>query len=133
MDERAVRLGEEAELLHAFFGDILREGDWFCIPDDERARRLGWGPDPFPVAFHAQPGHPGQAAYGIYVSSKANVNGAVPTNFQPVASNKPPFPGSWGVLSWTHQSPWVARTTVHESTNLLNFAIGFEERFKQGV
>ena len=133
MDERTARLEEEHKLLLVVFPDILHSRDWFCISDDARARRLGWGPNPFPVAFHAQPGHPGQAAYGIYIPSDATVNGAAPKNFQAVASNVPPFPGRWGVLSWTHESPWVARTSVHESTNLLNFALGFGVRFKQGV
>lgn len=133
MDERAARLEEEYKLLLELYPNILRQGDWFCISDDERARRLGWAPEPFPVSFHAQPGHPGQAAYGIYVASNTMVNGSAPDNFQAAASNVPPFPGSWGVLSWTHLSPWVARMSVRESTNLLNFVIGFEVRFKEGV
>jgi hypothetical protein len=133
VDERAIRLDDEHRLLLEVFRGILRNGDWFCIPDDARARRLGWSPDPFPVAIHAQPGHPGQAPYGIYVASEAMVNRAAPKDFQPTASNVPPFPGSWGVLSWTHASSWVARRSVRESTNLLDFAIGFQERFSQGV
>lgn len=136
MDSRALRLEEEYRLLSSFFSEIVREEDWFLLPDDARARRVGWTPEPFPVAFHAQPKHPGQAPYGIYVASNARVNRRAPSNFQAAARNRPPFPGQWGVLSWTPERPglpWVPKARIDEGANLLNFALTFEERFREGA
>ena len=136
MDDREGRLDQEHDLLLTVFSEIERAGDWFLLPDDVRARRLGWTPDPFPAAFHAQPKHPGQVPYGIYALSKAQVGGREPKNFQPVASNRPPFPGQWGVLSWTADAPgvpWVPKTPIEEGANLLNYVLTFEERFREGV
>lgn len=136
MDSRAVRLDAEFKLLARFRSEIVREGDWFLLQDDQRARSLGWTPDPFPVAFHAQPKHPGQAPYGIYVPSDARVRGQAPNNFQLNTANKPPFPGQWGVLSWTPERPglpWQPKTAIEEGANLLNFFLTFQERFDEGV
>lgn len=124
---------DEHKLLLTVFSAVVREGDWFLILDDERGPRFAWSPEPFPVAFHAQPAHPGQAPYGIYVRTDARVNGNVPNNFQATAANRPPFPGEWGVLSWAPEGAWEPKATIWSGANLLNFAIGFEERFKQGV
>jgi hypothetical protein len=136
VDSRAHRLDEEHKLLASFFADIVREGDWFLLPDDVRARRLRWTPTPFPVAFHAQPEHPGQMPYGIYVPSSAQVGGQAPNNFQPAANNRPPFAGQWGVLSWTPEEPgrpWMPKTPLEQGSNLLNYALTFEGRFREGV
>ena len=73
MDEREIRLEAEHGLIASVFPGIERSGDWFLIGHDGRATKAGWSPDPFPVAFHAQPGHPGQVPYGIYVPSSALV------------------------------------------------------------
>ena len=136
MAERELRLEEEFQLIVSVFPSVVRQGDWFLIPDDTRAVRHGWTPDPFPVAFQAQPGHPGQVPYGIYVSSSVQVGGKTPDNFTAAASNRPPFEGQWGVLSWQGDSdgtPWVPRRQIRSGANLLNFLITFEERFKEGV
>ena len=97
MAERNRRLEEEHRLITTVFPSVIRSRDWFLIPDDSRATRLGWTPDPFPVAFHAQLQHPGQVPYGIYVPSSAQIGGQVPNNFTTNASNRPPFEGQWGV------------------------------------
>lgn len=136
MVEREERLDEEHQLIASVFTEVIRSGDWFLIPDDTRAARYGWDPVPFPVAFHAQPGHPGQVPYGIYVPSSALCSGAVPENFSAQAGNKPPFKGEWGVLSWQGDAddrPWIPKANIREGPNLLNFLLTFEERFKQGV
>ena len=136
MDNRELRLEEEYDLIVRVFPSAIRSGDWFLIEHDARATRSGWSPDPFPVAFHAQPGHPGQVPYGIYVPSSTRVGGQAPNNFSTNASNRPPFDGQWGVLSWQGDAdgmPWIPAQVVREGANLLNFLITFEERFKQGV
>lgn len=136
MVERELRLEEEYQLIVSVFPNVVRQGDWFLIPDDVRAVRHGWTPDPFPVAFQAQPGHPGQVPYGIYVASSAQVCGKTPDNFAADAGNRPPFEGQWGVLSWQGDSNairWVPAREIRAGANLLNFVITFETRFKEGV
>ena len=136
MDERERRLEEEHRLIARVFPSVIRSGDWFLIEHDARAKRAGWSPDPFPVAFHAQPEHPGQVPYGIYVPSSTRVGGQTPSNFSTEASNRPPFDGQWGVLSWQGDAdgtPWIAKQKVREGANLLNYLITFEERFKDGT
>ena len=136
MEHRELRLQEEHELIVTIFPEVIRDGDWFLLPDDPRATRLGWTPDPFSVAFRAQPGHPGQVPYGIYVPSSAQVHGCSPENFTANANDPPPFAGQWGVLSWQGDAdgmPWVARQAIREGANLLNYLFTFQERFKQGV
>ncbi len=136
MAEREHRLEEEYNLIATIFRSVVRSGDWFLIPDDVRATRLGWTPDPFPVAFHAQARHPGQVPYGIYVSSSARIGGQIPNNFSANVNHRPPFEGPWGVLSWQgdgHGIPWIPAQRIRKGANLLNFVITFEERFKEGV
>lgn len=136
MGERERRLEEEHDLIVSVFPSVIRSGDWFLIEHDARATRAGWSPDPFPVAFHAQPRHPGQVPYGIYVPSSVRIGDQVPNNFTADASHVPPFDGQWGVLSWQGDAegiPWIPAQVVREGANLLNFVITFEKRFKQGV
>ena len=136
MAERELRLEEEHRLLSSVFPGIVRSGDWFLIPDDARATRVGWSPDPFRVAFHAQPKHPGQVPYGIYVGSDVRFRGQVPNNFKPHCGQRPPFEGAWGVLSWQGDGQgiqWVPAARIREGANLLNFALTFQERFNEGV
>ena len=136
MAERELRLEEEHRLIAGVFPSVVRSEDWFLIPADTRATRYGWTPDPFPVAFHAQPSHPGQEPYGIYVPSSVRVGGQTPNNFSVNANNRPPFEGQWGVLSWQGNADdmqWIPAQRIHEGANLLNFVITFEERFKEGV
>ena len=132
MGDSALRLDEESLLISEFFASARRSGHWFLVPDDTRARRLGWTPDPFPVAFHAQERHPGEAPYGIFVPSSARVNGRPPDNFESTSAYQPPFEGNWGVLSWSCD-PWIPKAQIREGANLLNFLLTFEHRFRQGV
>lgn len=136
MANRELRLQEELRLIATVFRDVVRSEDWFLLPNDARAARYGWIPEPFPVALHAQPGHPGQVPYGIYVRSCVRIGNQVPNNFKATASNRPPFEGQWGVLSWQGDAdgtPWIPAQRIREGANLLNFVVTFEERFKQGV
>ena len=136
MGEREIRLEEEHRLIASVFPSVVRSSDWFLIPNDFRATRHGWTPDPFPVVFHAQPGHPGQVPYGIYVLSSVQIGSQTPNDFNANASNRPPFDGQWGVLSWQGDKdgiPWVPAQQIRKGANLLNFAITFEERFQEGA
>lgn len=134
MVDRGERIREEYELLRSVFEAAVYNpvGDWFLIPDDHRAAEHGWLPTPFPVAFHAQTDHPGQAPYGIYVPSGVTVRGSTPNNFQASAQNRPAFPGTWGVLSWSVEGPWIPKGDVRAGANLLSFALSFIERYRTG-
>jgi hypothetical protein len=129
------RIVAELELLRTRFPDILYQanGHWFLIPAYPMPAGRVWTPSPMPVAFHAQPGHPGQHPYGIYVPSGVRVDGHPPANFKDTADKRPPFPGSWAVLSWQPDGgQWIAKDDIRKGSNLLNYALGFTERFLQG-
>lgn len=124
----------ELELLRGVFPDIvyLEDGDWFLIPEYPLSGTTEWTPAPLSVAFHAQPGHPGQAPYGIWVPSGVRVRGEAPNNIQDPANKQPPFPGRWALLSWTVNGKWQPKANPREGANLLDYALGFKERFNQG-
>ena len=133
MADRAERIREEHALLLTVFREIQYDasGDWFLLKDDTRAATFGWAPTPFPVAFQAQKDHPGAPPYGIYVHRAARLRGgAMPTNFQPNAENRPPFAGEWAMLSWSIDGNWIPKATVRGGANLLAFVLSFEERYK---
>lgn len=132
MDDREARLLAEYDVIRAVFPTVERLGNWFRLPHDKRAVAHGWGPDPFPVAFHAQADHPGNAPYGIYVSPRTFVRGTSPNNFQGQAGNRPPFAGEWGVLSWAVEGPWLPKVDVRKGANLLTFLLSFDERYRMG-
>lgn len=133
----ADRINEEFELLRSVYPDIQRamsgQEHWFHIPAYSIPQALGWTPAAMPIAFHAQPKHPGAAPYGIFVPTRVCVHGQAPNNFNANANKAVPFPGRWGVLSWTVQSAtWRPKADTRSGSNLLNYALGFIERFQQG-
>ncbi len=126
------RLDEELLVLRSVFPRASRDGSWFLIPDYPMRESWGWTPNPMPVAFHAQPNHPGQQPYGIYVPTDALVRGNVPGN-RAGAGNRPPFAGDWSILSWSPQGgEWRPKGIVREGANLLTYALGFRDRFAEG-
>ena len=129
------RLAAELELLRRFFRQVLFEstGSWFMIPSYPFSESGQWSPSPLAVAFHAQPGHPGQAPYGIWVPSGARYEGRMLNNIQDPANKQPPFPGRWALMSWTVDGEWRPNAEVAKGSNLLNYALGFKERFAQGT
>ncbi len=122
------RVAAELELLHGVFADIeyVEDGYWLLIPEYPLSGTIQWTPAPLPVAFHAQPGHPGQAPSGVRVA------GQVPDNIQDPANKQPPFAGRWALLSWTVNGEWQPKPNPREGANLLDYALGFKERFNQG-
>lgn len=128
-----VRLDDELVLLRSTFPATERSGPWFLIPDYPVPAEWGWTPRPLRVAFHAQPQHPGQQPYGIYAPTDVRVRGNGPGNCA-AASNRPPFPGEWSVLSWSPQSTeWRPKADVRAGSNLLTFALSFRDRFAEGT
>lgn len=126
-----LRLQEELATLRAHFGDVEFSRGWFLVarfPVDSR-----WGRTDVSVAFEAPVGYPGSPPYGFYVPRGLRYDGSVPNNYQDSVSNRPPFDGEWGMFSWTHDGSWRPAPDVHSGTNLLNFALGIAQRFREGV
>lgn len=129
------RITKELELLRSVFPEIRFEpqGNWFLIPAYRDLGSVPWSPNPLPVAFRPKPLHPGQEPYGIWVPTGTKVGEHPPENFQDPAAEQPPFPGKWGLLSWTtKEGAWRPKDSVAKGSNLLDFAVGFKARFQAG-
>lgn len=126
------RLDQELVLLQGRFGAVIRNGEWFLIPE-YTTRWPGWSYEQLPVSFRAQAGYPGANPYGFFVPADLRFNGSVPQNFQAQASDRPPFDGVWGMFSWSPQDPWRPGATPQSGSNLFNFALSFAERFRSGA
>lgn len=128
------RLDLEMQLLQGHYGEaVARNGVWFLVTDYSVAGK-DWNRDKTPVSFRAQVGYPGTPPYGIFVPSGIRFGGALPQNYQEPVSDKPPFPGDWGLFSWSpDDDQWRPGSTPREGSNLLNFALGFANRFRQGA
>jgi len=55
-----------------------------------------------------------------------------PDNYVEPANNQPPFNGSWGVFSWSPENGWRATADLIKGSNLLNWVLGFANRFSDG-
>ncbi|MFZ5481112.1 MAG: hypothetical protein ACOZNI_30400 [Myxococcota bacterium] len=129
------RIAAELELLRSVFPDVQHAESgfhWFLLPKYPMGDIGGWTPQPLPVAFHAQQAHPGTQPYGIYVPSDVLFQGRPPNNIT-AAGNHPPFPGSWSIMSWSPQGgQWRPTAEIQRGSNLLNWALGFADRFREG-
>lgn len=127
------RLDEELHLIRSRFPHTSRNGEWFHIPVYPVAGE-GWNRKETAVAFRAQPGYPAGQPYAFLVPSGLRFNGGLPQNYQDSVSDKPPFPGDWGQFSWLpDDGQWRPSENPRTGTNLLNFALGFADRFRQGA
>lgn len=129
------RMDAELRLLRSVFPDVQYDpsGHWFLIPEYRDVGGHDWKPCPFPVAFRPQPGHPATEPYGIWVPNDLRYQGHQPLNGNHPAAEQPPFPGLWAFLSWrTEANQWKPKANVSEGSNLLNFALGFRDRFGSG-
>lgn len=128
------RLEQELALLRGQFPEISREREWFLIPD-YRIGVVGWNREATPVAFRAQAGYPAAQPYGIFVPGGLRYRDALPQSYQEPVGDKPPFPpDAWGLFSWgPDDGQWRIGLTPATGSNLLNFALGFSARFRQGA
>jgi hypothetical protein len=93
----------------------------------------GWSSETIDVAFLIQEGHPAAAPYGIYVPAGLRFNGQKPENFTEPAENQPPFGGRWGIFSWQpDENAWKPHADITKGANLLNWVLGFGDRFREG-
>ena len=130
MDER---ISHEVALLRQRYSDLdfKEEGRSFRIPLYHLPS--DWNRSVTEVAFQAQVGHPGTPPYGIYVPIGLLYKGMKPDNYAEPAPTQPPFPGTWGIFSWAPvDGQWQPKADVLTGANLLNWAIGFTSRFREG-
>ena len=125
------RVEEELTLLKGRYPNLVYrpEGDWVKIP--EYKLPPGWNRDATDVAFHIVP--PPGAPYGIFVPAGLQFRGQRPNNYTEPAQGVP-FEGQWGQFSWSPDAgAWVPGSTAASGSNYVNWAIGFSDRFREGI
>ena len=128
------RIRQELELLRSRFRDLeyVQAGHWIKVPKYRLVP--GWNRPETDVAFQVPVGYPGTPPYGIYVVSGILFNSTRPNNYTEPAPTQPPFSGTWGIFSWVpadgHWRPTASLTT---GSNLLNWLLGFADRFREGI
>lgn len=126
------RLNEELALIQTRFRRAERKGLWFWVPD--YLMGAGWNREKTDVAFVAHQAHPGSPPYGIYVPVGLRFNGTMPGNYSEPAGQQPPFGGAWGIFSWVpDDGQWRATADLRKGANLMNWVIGFSDRFRAGA
>lgn len=128
------RIEEELALIRWRFpeAEYREEGQWVRIPSYSLPD--GWNRSSTEVALQIPSGYPGTPPYGIYIPAGLQFKGATPQNYTEPAGNHPPFPGVWGVFSWTlGDGQWRPTTDLRKGSNLLNWVIGFADRFREGL
>ena len=125
-----LRLSEEHHHLKGHFKNIQQMQNWYLIPDYPLLK--GWGQKTVNIAFRVLPGYPGTPPYGFFVPLGLRFEGAFPGNYQEGIADTPPFEGQWGMFSWSPQE-WKSSDNVASGFNLLNFALSFAMRLKEGA
>jgi hypothetical protein len=124
------RLERELALLRTRFPDLEfnESARWVLLPTYPLPE--GWLPSVTAVAFPVHPAFPASPPYGFYIAESVRFNGAVPGNSSAPAAV--PFPGSWRQLSWAPES-WQPAAEPPHGSNLVQWAIGFLQRFREGA
>jgi len=131
MDER-VKI--EIEMLRARYPDLQVSPDerWFLVPSYPLPP--GWKLSSTNIAFQIPVGYPGTPPYGIYVPVGLLFQEKRPNNYTEPAPSQPPFTGRWGIFSWQPKDgKWFSKADPVAGSNLLNWVIGFTDRFREGV
>lgn len=127
------RIEQELALLRGRWPDTeyRPEGHWFRIPGYPLP--VGWSRPMTDVAFQPQVSYPGTPPYGFYVPAGLRFNGGALLNYAEPAPTQPPFGGIWGILSWQPEDgEWRPTAEPAAGSNLLNWAVGFATRFREG-
>ena len=131
MEERIIK---ELELLRTRYPDLQYKeaGRWVLLPAYTLTE--GWNRSVTDIAFQILDGYPGTPPYAFHTSAGIRFNGNKPNNYQEPAQNVPPFPGEWGTFSWAPlDGHWRATADLVTGSNLLNWVMGFTDRFKEGI
>lgn len=127
------RIEQELVLLRGRWPDLdyRPDGQWIRIPGYPLPS--GWNRTTTDVAFQVHVSHPGTPPYGIYVPAGLSFNGQRPDNYTEPAPTQPPFGGVWGIFSWAPaEGDWRPTANPATGSNLLNWAVGFATRFREG-
>jgi len=127
------RIEQELVLLRGRWPDLdyRNDGQWIRIPGYPLP--AGWNRTTTDVAFQIHVSHPGTPPYGFYVPAGLTVNAQRPDNYVEPAPAQPPFGGAWGIFSWAPgDGEWRPTDDPQRGSNLLNWAVGFAVRFREG-
>jgi hypothetical protein len=127
------RIKRELDLLQTRFTfEYQPDGQWVRVV--KYPLPSGWNVGTTPLAFQIPVQYPGGPPYGIYVPAGLRFNSQIPNSYTEPAPTQPPFGGNWGVFSWTTADGlWHPSTNLTNGSNLLNWVVGFQERFKEGL
>ncbi len=105
------------------------DGRWVRIPSYPLPP--GWNRSETDIAFQIPTQYPGNPPYGFYVPTGLTYNGQRPNNC--ADNNTPPFDASWMLFSWQPDGNWAPGADLRSGHNLLNWVMGFWQRFAEGV
>lgn len=125
------RIDQELSLLRQRYPGLeyRPDGRWVRIP--AYPLPAVWSRSSTDVAFQVPVGYPGTPPYGICTPAGLLFDGHPPDNCTP-ADPMPPFGGSWTRFSWQPEDAWQPAAEITAGSNLLNWVVGFAERFRQG-
>ncbi len=125
------RIEKELALLRQRYPDLEYKNGWVRIPSYPLPE--GWNRTATDVAFQILVGYPGTPPYGIYTPVGLQFKEEKPDRYTEPAQTQPPFPGSWGIFSWQPENgQWKPTADPTTGSNLLNWVIGFGNRFREG-
>jgi hypothetical protein len=129
------RIDAELALIRQRFHDAEyhEQGHWVRIPSYPLPE--GWNRSSTEVVFQipVDRGYPARHPYGIYVPAGLQFQVAGPDNYKDRAPTQPPFPGTWGIFSWQPaDGQWRPTADIRKGSNLLNWVVGFADRFQEG-
>lgn len=125
------RIEAELELLRTRYPELEHRADgrWVRIPSYPLPP--GWNRPRTEIAFQIPTQYPATPPYGFYVPTGINYNGRRPNNC--ADNNAPPFGGSWMLFSWKPDGDWIPAADLRSGHNLLNWVMGFRQRFAEGA
>lgn len=126
------RIDQELALLRQRYRDVeyRAEGRWVRVPAYRLPADWNWASTD--VAFQIPIGHPGTQPYGICVPTGLLFKNQRPDNYIEPADPAPPFGGTWGRFSWQPDGLWQPAAQIAAGSNLLNWVVGFADRFREG-
>ncbi len=125
-----LRLASEFNHLKGHFTNAKQRESWFLIPGYPLPD--GWSLQHADIAFRVISGYPGTPPYGFFVPAGLRFKDTLPSNYQEAINDVPPFDGAWGMFSWSPED-WRSSDDVAGGYNLLNFALSFAVRLREGA
>lgn len=125
-----LRLANELLHLKGHFKEVIQQENWYLVKNYPLPE--GWNLRVADIAFRALPGYPGTPPYGFFVPTGLRFKDQMPGNYQDSIADVPPFPGQWGMFSWS-PIEWRPNDDLRAGFNLLNFALSFAVRLSEGA